>query len=57
MARKCRIKRCVSYSDLVVCVDLQQMWQNSLHILLYEFFYLYIHGEEQNRPEAAASFN
>lgn len=30
-------------SDLVVSIDLQEMWQNSLEVLLYEFFCLYVH--------------
>lgn len=45
------------FSDLVVSIDLQQMWQNSLQIFFYIFFCFYVHGVEQNRPEATASSN
>lgn len=45
------------FSDLIVCVDLQQMWQNSLQIVFYKFFGFDFHGEEQNRPESTASYN
>lgn len=44
-------------SHLVVGVDLQQMWQNSLQILFYEFFCFYLHGEEKTRPEVTANSN
>lgn len=46
-----------AFSDLVVSVDLQQMWQNSLQIIFYEFFCFDVHGVEQNWPEATASCN
>lgn len=42
-------------SDLVVRVDLQQMWQNDLQVLLYELLRLYVHGAEQSGPETGAS--
>lgn len=45
------------FSDLIVRVDLQQMWQNSLQIVFYKFFGFDFHGEEQNRPESTASYN
>lgn len=45
------------FSDLAVSVDLQQMWKNSLQILIYKFFCFYVHRVEQNRPEATASSN
>lgn len=44
-------------SDLVVSVSLQQMWQNSLRVLLDEFLCVYVHGVEQNGPETGASYN
>lgn len=47
----------VLISDLVVSIDLQQMWQDSLHILLYEFLCFYVHGVEQNSPETTVSYS
>lgn len=50
-------KRCGMFSDLIVRVDLQQMWQNGLQIVFYKLFGLYFHGKEQNRPESTTSYN
>lgn len=45
------------HSHLVISVILKQMWQNSLQVLFYKLFCLYVHGREENRPEAAAGCN
>lgn len=47
----------VRLSDLVVGIDFEQLWENSLQVVFYELFSFQIHGGEENRPEATASFH
>lgn len=47
----------VRLSNLVVGIDFEQLWENSLQVVFYELFSFQVHGGEENRPEATASFH